>query len=155
IPPNDPRDQLPQSRIRVGVCAPRNRYHRGELGVTQACQSARDSRDYKGDDDCRPCELRRRLSCNYENTCTNDCANPQRHEVYRSECAFEAVLTFFGRFRKQCLERFFDEKGITRTYIRDGFAELVWPCSCHEGSTPKRLTARLSNLMMFARLHQT
>ena len=40
VPPDDPRDQLSQGRIRVGVGAPRLRDHGGKLGVAQTGERA-------------------------------------------------------------------------------------------------------------------
>src|SRR5438874_117794 len=40
VPPDDPRDQLSQGRIRVGVGAPRLRDHGGQLGVAQTGERA-------------------------------------------------------------------------------------------------------------------
>ena len=45
IPANDPREQLTERRIGIGVCRARDRYHRCELGVAERCEDARDARD--------------------------------------------------------------------------------------------------------------
>ena len=41
VPADDPRDQLPHRRVRIGVGAARLRNHRGELGVAEPGQRAR------------------------------------------------------------------------------------------------------------------
>ena len=47
VPADDPGDNLAESRVRVSICAARDRNHRGKLSEAQAREAARDRDEYE------------------------------------------------------------------------------------------------------------
>ena len=54
IPPDDPRDELAERRVRVRVRAARLRNHRRQLGVAERRERAADAEQQERDDERRP-----------------------------------------------------------------------------------------------------
>src|SRR5689334_14157667 len=87
IPTDDPRDQLAESGVGIGVRAPRNGDHGGKFGITKARERAADSGYDESQSDGRSRSLRDRSGCTHEQASANDGSNPERNEGKRPEGA--------------------------------------------------------------------
>ena len=84
-PRDDPGGQLAQCDITVGIRAPRDRNHGGQLGITQGGEQTTDTGDEKGEDDGGSGIVRRRVTRDDEDTPADDHGDPEQHQVAAPE----------------------------------------------------------------------
>ncbi len=116
VPADDPRDELAERRIRVGVGRSRHRDHRSELRVAQRGEAAGDAGEDERQDQRRPradvigasgrCRADGR-----EQTRADDGADAERRELHRTERARETLGAVLG-LSDQLIERL-DAKNVS------------------------------------------
>jgi len=106
IPTDDPGNELAHGGVGIGVGAPCDGDHRGELGVTKTGKGTADASDNEGEHDRRTRAISNRGRGADEQTRTNDRADAERDQVHRPEGAFQAVLADLLCFGHQLVERF-------------------------------------------------
>jgi hypothetical protein len=92
VPADDPRDELAHRRVRIGVGAPGDRDHRGELGVAQPGERAADAGDDERHRHPGAGALGDRRRRAHEQSGADDAADAQRDEGPRAERSLERML---------------------------------------------------------------
>ena len=90
VPADHPGDELAERGVGVGVGGSGDRHARGELGVAEAGQRAREPGHHHGQDDRRAGVRRRGLPRQHEDAGADDRADAEHHELDRSEHALQA-----------------------------------------------------------------
>ncbi len=110
IPSDDPRDELAHGGVPVRVRATGDRDHRRELRVAQTREQAPDRRHQECQRDRWTGTLRDGRRRAHEETCADDGANPQCHQLPPAEGALQRSLaTGFG-FGQQAVNRLSSEQ---------------------------------------------
>ena len=116
VPADDPRDQLPQRRVRIGVGASRLRNHRRQLGVAQRREPADDAEQDEREDQRRAGAVaddfaaRQRLAGGRgadrrEDARADDGADRQHDQIARAEHALQRVRAVGDQTRRSaCVE---------------------------------------------------
>ena len=81
IPADDPGDELTERRVGERVGAARHRHRRGELGVAQRGQTARDRGDHERQRDRRAGDVARRGRGDGEDACADHHRDPEDREI--------------------------------------------------------------------------
>ena len=97
IPSNDPRDELAERRVAIGVRASGNWNHRRELRVAQTGEEAAGSGEDERVDDRGPGVQRGGRTGQHENTRADDRADSQQCQIARGEHALELVCAGLSR----------------------------------------------------------
>ena len=121
VPADDPRDELAERRVAVGVGAARDRDRRGQLGVGEGREQAGDPREGEGDDD-RRAGIADALADDHEDAGADDRADAQRGEVEDSDRSFETVLGVAAGLAHEDVGRLAGEGTRTR---RDGHGARI------------------------------
>ena len=98
IPADDPRDELAERRVAIGVRAAGDRNHRRELRVAESGEETARARENEGVHDRRSGVQRRGGSGENEDSCADDCADSQQRQITRGEHAFERIDARLTRF---------------------------------------------------------
>ena len=93
VPADDPGEELAQRGVGVGVGGSGDGDHRGELGVAERGEDARDARDDEGEHQRRAGGVVRRLADQHEDARSDDRTDPEAGEPNRAEDASETVLS--------------------------------------------------------------
>src|SRR5689334_16905714 len=98
VPPDDPRNQLTQGCVGVGVGAPSNRNQRGKFRIAETGEAAGNAGQHEGNQNTGPRELRRSLSGDHEYPGANDGSNAERDQIQRPKGAPQSVsvIVAFG-----------------------------------------------------------
>src|SRR6202034_1652081 len=91
VPADEPGDPFAEGGVRVGVRAPRRRYHRGELSVAQACEGAADARDDEGERQGGTGVIGGGGAGEHEDARADDAADAEQCEVQRAEGAAQLI----------------------------------------------------------------
>ena len=99
IPPDDPGDELADTRVRVRVCGPGDRHHRRELGIAQRSESAGNGSQKKRENDRRSRSGTQRVSDNRrarggKDPCSDRGPHPQRGEMPLVQRPFQPAPAF-------------------------------------------------------------
>ncbi len=101
VPANDPRHQLAQRRVSVGVSRSGDRNDGRELGIAKSGKGARESRQHETQRHGWARVERCRLAGQHKNSRADHCANSQRDQVHGSERTLQRVLTLLARFLRE------------------------------------------------------
>ncbi len=91
VPADEPRDELAERGVRVGVRAARDGNHRRELGVAEAREGATESRDQERDDQRGAGVVRGRGAGEHENAGADDRPDAEQHQRAGVERALQLV----------------------------------------------------------------
>ena len=111
VPADDPRDQLAERRIGVGVGRAGDRNAGSELGITERGEPARDAREHHREHDGRPGVRRGRLTGQDEDAGADDGADAEHGELARPEHAGQACAVRAELLRLNLFDGLGGEKG--------------------------------------------
>ena len=97
---DDPRRQLAQRGVGIGVGRPRDRNHRRELGVAEGGEAAGHRRHHERQQDARPGILRGGQPGQHEDAGADDVADAEHDEARRAEHALQADARASPRLRR-------------------------------------------------------
>ena len=91
VPADDPGDELAERRVSVGVGGACDRHARGELGIAERGEHARQARQDHGDDDCGTGVRCGRLPGQHEDAGADDGADAEHDELSGPEHPLQAA----------------------------------------------------------------
>ena len=94
VPTDEPGNELAERRIRIGVCAPRDRDHGRELRVAESCEQTAKPGEHERQGHGRAGVRRCHRAGQDENTRPDDRADSERGEICRRQYAAEPAGAF-------------------------------------------------------------
>jgi hypothetical protein len=108
VPADDPREQLAERRVRVGVRGAGDRSHRGELGVAQGREDARQACDHEGEHEGGTGRIVGRATREHEDAGADDGADAEAGQLDGAQDPPQAVVPL--HLLEQQAQRFLREQ---------------------------------------------